>query len=868
MNFLSSKTGRRCQVTVESNGRLIASPFVVGSIRLSCSVDAMRFVTWVTVALGFLACCFLFVESAHGQIAPRVQAFQIDLNGMVQEELQFAELEAEVLERDRAVLKTDPELESLMQKADRYRNDGNYRVATTLWQAVLNRSGDSLYSDDQEIYHSMVQRVEKVLALLPAEGLEAYRVTADASAREILATASPLDTSALAQVVQKYFMSSVGDDAAWKLGSIFIDRYNFSDARRLLQKIAKEHPDPSVALDQVYLKIAFCHSWLGDADAAEAALAESVKAASDAVQPRHFELVNDSIGELDFDLTASETLGIWEMPLGNAARLGVMPAPPRNWMDGPLVAGWQYYFQPRNSRPDRRDFVGVARSGEQSWGESNKATRHAVEIKLIEAWKRKKWRPSGELLFDDARIFYRSFADITAWDKKKITALIDQAVNAPPEPKSSGGSNNKSALERIQQSVAWRSVWRNSFELDLKTLTVGRQVGPRSGRGQPVEAPNPVTLPEVQLFGDKIASCMSIDQDTLYAVEGKRFDYRNITGRRRPNFRNYSYRRTRENYLTAYDRKTGELKWSLPEVIDVQETEDVPIGFDKTEDVVGGGFMAAPIGFGDLIIVPVNLGGAIHAYALDPTNGKTVWKSFLCDESETGANAWSPIEMSISGGDLFVSCGMGVVFAVDAASGVVRFAKRYQREGRDNPFANRSSRHAPRYKFFEGWTTDTIVPWGDQMICFSSDRSIIEAYDRADGKMRWQCDTNPLADGEVDYVIGIYNDVLYAGGYDTIIAFDLNREGEILWGGQRIFGQEQSRGKAMLTSDGIFVPVEDTIIQFSLTGSPDGTAHEVAAVKVYLGTEAPVGNLYSDGERIWVHGANRLYALQPSPENK
>ncbi|MCP4773866.1 MAG: hypothetical protein GY880_06485, partial [Planctomycetaceae bacterium] len=47
-----------------------------------------------------------------------------------------------------AVLKTDPELEDVLEKAERMRNDGQYRVACTLWQAVLNRSGDALFSSD------------------------------------------------------------------------------------------------------------------------------------------------------------------------------------------------------------------------------------------------------------------------------------------------------------------------------------------------------------------------------------------------------------------------------------------------------------------------------------------------------------------------------------------------------------------------------------------------------------------------------------------------------------------------------------------------------------------------------------------------
>ena len=39
-----------------------------------------------------------------------------------------------------ATLKTDPELESTLGKAERYRDDGNYAFACKLWQLVLENS--------------------------------------------------------------------------------------------------------------------------------------------------------------------------------------------------------------------------------------------------------------------------------------------------------------------------------------------------------------------------------------------------------------------------------------------------------------------------------------------------------------------------------------------------------------------------------------------------------------------------------------------------------------------------------------------------------------------------------------------------------
>ena len=61
------------------------------------------------------------------------------------------------------------------------------------------------------------------------------------------------------------------------------------------------------------------------------------------------------------------------------------------------------------------------------------------------------------------------------------------------------------------------------------------------------------------------------------------------------------------------------------------------------------------------------------------------------------------------------------------------------------------------------------------------------------------------------------------------------------------------------------MPVGNAIWRFSLAGE-DGQAEVLNQVEAFLGTNSPVGNLYSDGERIWVHGATRLYALSPKEE--
>ena len=214
------------------------------------------------------------------------------------------------------MLKTDPDLESVLQQAERYKDDGNYRVATQIWQEVLNRSGDSLYSADGTTYFSLVQQVEAIIANLPPEGLAAYRVLADAEAKEILAQASgPSDTEALNKIVRSFFASSFGDEAAYSLGCVYLDRYDFIGARRLFEKVASQHPDPSMPMDEVYSRIALCQAFMGDVKMAESSLQIATDFNENSEQ---VESIRRSLVRLGEAKSENSYLDSWLNPMGDA----------------------------------------------------------------------------------------------------------------------------------------------------------------------------------------------------------------------------------------------------------------------------------------------------------------------------------------------------------------------------------------------------------------------------------------------------------------------------------------------------------------------------------------------------------------------
>ncbi len=746
-----------------------------------------------------------------------------------------------------AALKTDPELEAILEKAERFRKEGQFGVAAKLWQSVLERSGDALHTTDGKIFVSLSERVEAILAALPQdEGLASYRVTADALAKAILAEASdPFDQDALRKVVRKYFLSTIGDDAAFTLSSIYMDQFDFVGAIRMLEKIVRNYPDPSVSLVDVHTRIALCQAMMGEESNARKAIELAKNVAGD-IPNRNLVSVESAIPDLLTQQKGRQRIAGMRMPLANRSRSGLMPALSDHYLRGDLQAVWQYYFLPKTLQwPDLKAISPLLGNDIFALAEESVTPE---EERMILQWRKNRWRPSGLLLFDDEKVYFKTSLDLTVWKR-----------------------------DASDNDVLWRPLWRNKYKMDsLTQWLIQSQNRGRSSSVANSSRDTPSKTYEVQLFADRVFSQMALQAGVLYTIEGSRFDNSFVSYE--PKIRGgygVSYRRSRSNQLTAYDAETGKLLWTLPQIKIEDEfekekkVEPLAVIEDESEEgpwLTNGGFMAAPIKFGDLLIVPVNQSGAISIYALDSRqNGKTVWKAFLCDEPETGAEPNSPINLSIDGSDLFASCGLGVVFILDPTTGLIRFAKPYDRSGiTQNSQSNQWNRmrgfQLNRMKF-NHWLTDTIIPFGRQMVCFSSDAKHIEALDRNSGQMIWRGNARPL-EAKVDYVIGVYDDILYAGGNETILAYNLAEEGRMIWGGNKMFSGEISYGRGMVTRNGVFVPVGDQIHLYSL-GGDNGKPELLRTMSVRLGTGAPVGNLYSDGDKIWVHGANRVYALEP-----
>jgi outer membrane protein assembly factor BamB len=719
-----------------------------------------------------------------------------------------------------ATLKTDPEQHRLLKRAQQCVEDGRLDLAAVLWQKVLDEAGDTLMTKDGRSYISLATEVEWTLAKLPLLALATYRVSADGEAQAILAAAAPNSREeALSTVVRRYFLSSHGDDAAYELACLALDRHDFVGASRLLSQILERHPDPSMPRADLLLRLAVATARMGDKTTAESSLTKIVSAPGLRPPSEVVALVKRDVAQAATLASASLSAGSkdWHMLLGNPLRSGHMAALPEEATSRTLSELWvQEYPLGMTAGNAMNPYGGmglggiVVFSGRMS-NQPNQPQPVSRED-LVAAWREKGWLPTPQLLFDGGKVYIKTPDRLVCYS---TAALDDQPV--------------------------WRSLWRNEYQLDGMSQTMA-MMAMNYGIQNQVAGTKPKSPAEVLLFGDRVHQSMSIAGDTIYSLEGKAISETSsaqpIPGK---SFQwGVTPRRTRSNWLTAYSAAGGKVRWTR-----TASDEDK----EGTTDV---GFLAAPVACGNLLLVPVTDGGTIWLFGLNATDGQTVWKSYLCDEPQAGAAPWAPIAIAVEGREAYLTCGCGVIFAVDAVGGTIRWAIRYQRDGKPNTMLRQmyGNQGAPQMDP-SGWDDDVVIPYGRALVVLPSDSETMTAIDRRTGEVLWETPRISPFGAAARYCLGVNGRGLIVGGEGVVRRYDIP-SGRLVWE-KELSG---SYGRGCVTADAVYVPVKDSILKLDIE-----KGRELAQVGVALTSDDPVGNLFSDGEKLWAVGAGRVYAM-------
>ena len=734
---------------------------------------------------------------------------------------------------------TDQELFKL-RRAKEFAEEGDAISAIALWQSVLDRAGSQLMTRDEWKYSStrheypkfvtVANEIESILSALPEDALELYRIKADGEARAILANRGGRSrTEVLSEVVRRFFVSSLGDDAAFELACIRLDRFEFTDASRLLRKCLNDHPDCSIARDELLLRLAVADGRIGDLEAAENALSTVTTSGDPRIAMVRKDFTDGNANSLRL---ASQTSGDWLMKHGTPDRTAMMPTVPESAFPSEVSELWSYNFdvhaKPLPFNPNQIyggmyggaygavyvsgfyvdssiTFGGVSPTlinGKKPG--STKSDNRIDRRLLVDQWKQGGWSPAGGLLFYDGRVYFKS-------ENRIVCCSADSG------------------------EMVWKGI-ENAFEIDPATRQQNSMMVAMTPQNSEMRKPE-----EVQLFGDQVYQAMSIVDGILYSIEGpSELDEAPPQPQQQPHPYGFNMTvpsRARRNWLTAYDARSGKLRWRRG----AREEEVEGSKFDV-------GFACAPISGAGLVYATVNDAGSLWLAALDPSDGTTAWRTFLCDEPAGSCNPWAATGIAYADGDVYVATGAGIVASIDGVSGAMRWVVRYERSGdarqMPNPYGMQMQVSKP-----SGWRDDVVVATGRAIIVMGSDSDEIFALHRRTGEVLW--DSPRKSKGKAEYYLGTSGNRLYVGAKNVVRCYD-TIGGRVIWETP----VEDSSGTGIVTRDAIYIPAKSSIVKLS---SEDGSP--LARASFATMTREPVGNLYSDGDRLFGVGVARAYAL-------
>jgi outer membrane protein assembly factor BamB len=159
-----------------------------------------------------------------------------------------------------------------LEDFSRYRDKKAWELAFRSLETLTEAKRDGMVPAGKGFYVPSRQRVISSLTSLPPEGKQAFRLFYDAKAKQLLEKAQsasreappsgdpadkPVDEVAtLREVYEKYFISSVGDRAADRLGDALFETGDFAGAAAAWSAVLKEFPDTT--LPKLRLQIKRC----------------------------------------------------------------------------------------------------------------------------------------------------------------------------------------------------------------------------------------------------------------------------------------------------------------------------------------------------------------------------------------------------------------------------------------------------------------------------------------------------------------------------------------------------------------------------------------------------------------------------------
>jgi outer membrane protein assembly factor BamB/tetratricopeptide (TPR) repeat protein len=239
-----------------------------------------------------------------------------------------------------------------------------------------------------------------------------------------------------------------------------------------------------------------------------------------------------------------------------------------------------------------------------------------------------------------------------------------------------------------------------------------------------------------------------------------------------------------------------------------------------------------------------------YLVCFDAATGRTAWSCHLASASVGGyglrrATLTFP---TISEATVYVCTNLGVIAAVNAYTGGIRWLRLYHKDRREEEASARYALNIPP------WRYTPPICWRENLICSPLDDEHVIVLRRTDGGVISRIESGQLS--RFTQILGVVDDVLYAVGRE-LVAWDLNANEE-RWSRALAGTGGKLLGRGMLTRSYAYLPTAKGLYRFRLKGGqPRGYEWPEDAVG---------GNLLMLSDQIVVAGSDRITGYAPKGE--
>ncbi|QDT56830.1 Outer membrane protein assembly factor BamB [Caulifigura coniformis] len=717
-------------------------------------------------------------------------------------------------------LTTSEELERLLERATQVAVE-RPDLAPVLWQRILDEGANAFARAElknqvplrrqYEIFRPFSNESLRAIVAAGPEAVRHYRLQSDGPARVLMARQGEDREAALAEIVRRYFLTTIGDDAAFELGCRLLERGDVTSADHLFDRLSL-YPDSSIEPDAITVRRAVTQSRLGRQKVA-VALVESLGQEFDDLKPMLLNEVQER-----------------NSPSSNKGQSAGTPVMPGDLTGEALEPDWE--FRPawtlkgvKASANNEAIMSGISNGRpmifvRQPGGNYSQTTLDDKNVpdltlsQLATAWRGGTWRPASSPVVVDGRLYLKSESRTVCCSASTGEVLWM-------------GRPTRFPINEMTRQLALVASHGVNVPIVTTTYIAGLQ---------------PKTLTEIMLFSERLHHEVTVSGGRVYVIEGD-LDTPSVRKKATENVVERQMfggpmptHHARPNELACYDAKTGRLIWT----------------------VASGGVLPAgstvcskPLVAGSLLLVAVGIDSQLALVAIESSNGSVVWKTNLADLG----GAWQPIPvgLAVDDGSVYVASGSGTLFSVDRNGGTLRWAVSYPRL-KSSAMERRVIEGNPGQRIQIVFDENFLACEEGAIVLAAADCDHVMSFDVTDGALRWDSPIPPTSlSGAPGYVVGMANGRIYLANNKTLWSIS-TRGGRILWD----LSLDGACGRGLLTSDSLFVPQQQTVTQ--VDPETGRTLNKIACAML---DSEPVGNLVADGNRLLVASAARLIAMKP-----